>query len=62
MSTPIHANVPTTDQMREDYMLRNHPRPRTETGDEFDRWLDSVRAEAFDDGIAFWQGETETGH
>lgn len=51
-------SVPTTNEMREDYIWRNRPRPSTETGDEFDRWLAKERLEAFDDGIAFQQGET----
>lgn len=40
----------TTDEMREDYIWRNRPRPSEETAAEFDAWLNGVRAEAWSEG------------
>lgn len=40
----------TTDEMREDYIWRNRPRPAEETAAEFDAWLGRIKRAARSDG------------
>lgn len=43
-------SIPTTDEMREDYIWSNRPRPSDETAAEFDAWLSHIKRAARSDG------------
>ena len=43
-------NALTTDEMREEYIWRNRPRPAEEAAAEFDAWMDGLRSEGWERG------------